>query len=251
MSSSYPANSDSYPIPRYKMENFKRMNLSDGSWTFSDPLGMINSYAFNVTSGFNEIRLNTISNDLLQITDTASESPRWSKLATYEDGSPVLGGDNFILTLTAILKGSTAGSLRRVQHILGVSEVVTQGVNPLTVNKLTGVGLQIGFSNSDADASGLIIQGTVAAFPPASGTDVSILGTASILGKSAVNSIVGLDAAGDNNGSNALAFSGGLYSASNQLYIIYLFGANGAGRSFAAGDGTDVSYKYKFTKIIG
>ncbi len=251
MSSSYPAKSDSYPIPRYKMENFKRMNLSDGSWTFSDPLGMINSYAFNVTSGLNEIRLNTISNDLLQITNTASQSPRWSKLATYEDGSPVLGGDNFILTITSILKGSTAGVLRRVQHMLGVAEAVTQGVNPLTANKWSGVGQQWGYANSDADSSGLIIQGTIAAFPPASANDVSILGTASIFGKSAVNSVVGLDAAGDNNGSNALAFSGGLYSASNQLYLIYLFGANGTGRTFAAGDGTDVSYKYKFTKIIG
>jgi hypothetical protein len=251
MSSSYPAKSDSYPIPRYKMENFKRMNLSDGSWTFSDPLGMINSYAFNVTSGFNEIRLNTISNDLLQITNTASQSPRWSKLATYEDGSPVLGGDNFILTITSILKGSTAGVLRYVQHMLGVCEAVTQGSNPLTVNKWTGIGMSWSYANSDADATGLIIQGTSTVVISGSPADVTLIGTASILGKSAVNSVVGLDSAGNNDGSNALAFSGGLYSASNQLSLIYVFGANGVGRSFAAGAGTDVSYKYKFTKIIG
>ena len=251
MSSSYPAKSDSYPIPRYKMENFKRMNLSDGSWNFSDPLGMINSYAFNVTSGFNEIRLNTISDNSLQITDNHSEAPRWSKLATYEDGSPVLGGDNFILTITSILKGSTAGVLRYVQHMLGVCEAVTQGSNPLTVNKWAGVGQSWGYANSDADATGLIIQGTSTVVISGSPADVTLIGTASVFGKSAINSVVGLDSAGNNDGSNALAFSGGLYSASNQLYIIYLFGANGSSRSFAAGDGTDVSYKYKFTKIIG
>ena len=251
MSSSYPAKSDSYPIPRYKMENFKKMNLSDGSWTFSDPLGMINSYAFNVTSGFNEIRLNTISDNSLQITNNHSEAPRWSKLATYEDGSPVLGGDNFILTITSILKGSTAGVLRYVQHMLGVCEAVTQGSNPLTVNKWAGIGMSWSYANSDADSSGLIIQGKTAAVISGSPTDVSIIGTASILGKSAVNSVVGLDSSGNNDGSNALAFSGGLYSASNQLYIIYLFGANGSARSYTAGSGTDVSYKYKFTKIIG
>ena len=233
-----------------KVANFSTMNLSDGTWTFSDPLGMIDSYTLDATSGLNELRLATISNDLLQISNTASQSPRWSKLATYDDGSPVLGGDNFILTITSNLKGGTAGTLRYVQHMLGVCAAVTQGSNPLTVNKLSGVGMSWNYANSDADSSGLIIQGTTAAVISGSPNDVSIMGTASILGRSAVNSVVGLDSSGNNDGSNALSFSGGLYSASNQLYLIYTFGANGASRSYAAGAGTDVSYKYKFTKII-
>ena len=59
-----------------------------------------------------------------------------------------------------------------------------------------------------------------------------------------------MNSAGENENSNANSFSGGLYSAAGQLYIVYLFGAFGAGRSYTAGSGTDVSYKYKFTKII-
>ena len=250
MSSSYPAQSDSYPIPRYKIENFKKMNLSDGSWTFSDPLGMINSYAFNA-SGYNEIRLNTIANDALQPDVNPSQAPRWSKLATYTDGSPVLGGDNFILTITTILKGSTAGVLRRIQHYLGVAESVAQNADPLGTNKWSGVGQSWGYVNSDADATGGIIQGTTATVVSGSSNDVSCLGNLSVIGRSAVNSVVGLNSAGENENSNANSFSGGLYSAAGQLYIIYLFGAFGAGRSYTAGDGTDVSYKYKFTKIIG
>lgn len=237
-----------------KVANFSTMNLSDGTWTFTDPIGMIDTYAYNSVSEFNEIRLNECGDDLLQITNVPSKAPRWSKLATYDDGSPVLGGDNFILTITSVLKGSTAGTLRRIQHMLGVCESVTQGDNPLTENKWSGIGQLWGYTNTDADTSGLIIQGTTAAVISNSANDVSIMGTVSILGSSAVNSVVGLNSSGNNEGSNALAFSGALYSASNQLYLTYLFGANGTEsvgpRLFTAGSGTDVSYKYKFTKII-
>jgi len=241
-----------YPdeFPDWIIDNFSTMNLSDGSWTYSDPLGMINSYAYNAVSGYNEIRLNTIANDALQPNVNPSQAPRWSKLATYDDGSPVLGGDNFILTITTILKGSTVGILRRIQHYLGVAESVAQNADPLGTNKWSGVGQSWGYGNSDADATGGIIQGTTITVVSGSPNDVSCLGNVSVIGRSSINTVIGLNSAGENENSNANSFSGGLYSAAGQLYIVYLFGAFGAGRSYTAGSGTDVSYKYKFTKII-
>ena len=241
-----------YPdeFPDWIIDNFSTMNLSDGTWNYSDPLGMINSYAYNAVSGYNEIRLNTISNDALQPNVNPSQAPRWSKLATYDDGSPVLGGDNFILTITTILKGSTVGTLRYIQHCLGVAESVAQNVDPHTVNKWSGIGQLWGFGNSDSVVSGAIIQGTSFPVVSASVNDVSCLGNVSVIGRSSINTVVGLNVAGENDNSNASSFSGGLYSAAGQLYLVYLFGAYQAGKSYAAGSGTDVSYKYKFTKII-
>ena len=226
MSTSYSTTS-SYPDGAYAnnfdftIDNFTTMNLSDGTWTFTDPIGMIDTYAYNLGSAFNEIRLNAISpaNNALQPNVNPSQTPRWSKLATYADGSPVFGGDNFILTVTTILKGSTTGTLRYAQHQLGVAEAVTQNADPLGTNKWSGVGQLWGFANSDASVTG-----------------------------SAENTIIGLNSSGENDGSNATSFAGGLYSAAGQLYIIFLFGANGASRTYTAGSGTDISYKYKFTK---
>tara|TARA_R110000787_G_scaffold41052_3_gene101557 strand:- start:681 stop:1457 length:777 start_codon:yes stop_codon:yes gene_type:complete len=241
-----------YPdeFPDWIIDNFSTMNLSDGSWTYSDPLGMINSYAYNAVSGYNEIRLNTIANDALQPNVNPSQAPRWSKLATYDDESPVLGGDNFILTITTILKGSTVGTLRYIQHCLGVAESVAQNVDPHTVNKWSGIGQLWGFGNSDSVVSGAIIQGTSFPVVSASVNDVSCLGNVSVIGRSSINTVVGLNVAGENDNSNASSFSGGLYSAAGQLYLVYLLGAYQAGKSYTAGSGTDVSYKYKFTKII-
>tara|TARA_R110002153_G_scaffold54003_3_gene150208 strand:- start:20502 stop:21287 length:786 start_codon:yes stop_codon:yes gene_type:complete len=257
MSTSYSTTS-SYPDAAYSnkihftIDNFTKMNLSDGTWTFTDPVGMIATYAYNSGTDFNEIRLNTINpaNDSLQPNVNPSQCPRWSKLATYTDGSPVFGSDNFILTITTILKGSTAGTLRRVQHYLGVAESVAQNSDPLNTNKWSGVGQSWGYVNSDADATGGIIQGITATVVSGSANDVKCSGNVSVIGRSAINTVVGLNSSSENENSNANSFSGGLYSASGQLYIIYLFGAFGAGRVYAAGDGTDVSYKYKFTKII-
>ena len=236
----------------FTIDNFSTMNLSDGTWTFTDPIGMIDTYAYNLGSAFNEIRLNAISpaNNALQPNVNPSQTPRWSKLATYADGSPVFGGDNFILTVTTILKGSTTGTLRYVQHQLGVAEAVTQNASPLGTNKWSGVGQLWGFANSDASVTGSIIQGTTTAVISSSANDVKCFGSVSVIGGSAENTIIGLNSSGENDGSNATSFAGGLYSASGQLYIIFLFGANGASRTYTAGSGTDISYKYKFTKII-
>jgi len=234
-----------YPnVSEDEIDSFITMDISDGTWTFSDPLGMIDTYANN------EIRLNTITNDALQPNVNPSQAPRWSKLATYADGSPVLGGDKFILTIETNLNGSTSGVLRYIRQMFGVAEAVTQNVDPLVINKWSGVGQSWGFSNTSADATGIILQGSTVTVISASAIDVKVFGTVSVIGRSANNTIVGLDGAGQNDGSNANDFSGGLYAAAGQLYLVYLFGANGAGRSYNAGDGTDISYIYKFTKII-
>lgn len=241
-----------YPdsFPDWIIDNFSTMNLSDGSWTYSDPLSMISTYSYNSGTGYNEIRLNNATNDALQPNVNPSQCPRWYKLATYDDGSPVLGGDNFILTITTILKGSTVGTLRYIQHMLGVAEDITQNSDPLTFNKWSGLGQQFGFQNGDSNSTGAIIQGSTTTVISASLTDIKAFGTVSVFGRSAENTIVGLNAAGENEGSNANSFSGGLYSESGQLYIIYLFGQYQPGKTYNSGTGTDVSYVYKFTKII-
>tara|TARA_R110002110_G_scaffold282299_3_gene496695 strand:+ start:756 stop:1532 length:777 start_codon:yes stop_codon:yes gene_type:complete len=241
-----------YPdqFPDWVIDNFSTMNLSDGSWTYSDPLSMISTYSYNASTGYNEIRLNSVTNDALQPTANPSQCPRWYKLATYDDGSPVLGSDNFILTITTILKGSTVGTLRYIQHMLGVAEDISQNSDPLAVNKWSGLGQLWGFSNADSNSTGAIIQGSTVTGVSSSLTDTKSFGTVSVFGRSAENTIVGLNAAGENEGSNANSFSGGLYSASGQLYIIYIFGQYTAGKAYSTGTGTDVSYLYKFTKII-
>jgi hypothetical protein len=156
---------------------FTEVKLDDGTWTFIDSTGLIDSYSWSVAG--NQITLSNfpVANNNNQITGNAGTvtAPNWSKLAYYDDGTPVLSDDCFILWVSADLIGGTAGILRYFNWGLGTCIDTTS--TSVTTLKYNGVGAGWNFANTWMPTC--LASCIVVATSPATGafaTDTHILG---------------------------------------------------------------------------
>jgi hypothetical protein len=85
---------------------FEQVNITDGSWTQTDPDSLVQSTAY--ASGVNQVVFNALgvgSTDYAWAAGTNQKAPRWTKALTAVDGagSPVQlkSGDTFILQTVA------------------------------------------------------------------------------------------------------------------------------------------------------
>ncbi len=78
--------------------NMDVVDLTDGSWTFIDPLNQFKSSTFS--DNVNTVTLNAISaGNANQNTNNDYQGARWFKFLKYDDGTQVNSTDNFTLIL--------------------------------------------------------------------------------------------------------------------------------------------------------
>jgi hypothetical protein len=228
---------------------FTEAKLDDGSWTFTDTTGLIDSYSWSVAG--NEITLANfpVADNNNQITGNAGTvtAPYWAKLAYYDDGTPVLSDDCFILWVSADLIGSTAGILRYFNWGLGTCINTTS--TSVTTVKFNGVGAGWNFANLDADVFGKLYSGGTSPATGAFATDTHILGNLFLSGNNYTMSVIATSATDVYVTSSAATNSITNMVGSNHLQLRFVCGPNGTTRTFALGDQTVVKLYYKFQKI--
>jgi len=228
---------------------YQTCDLTDGSWTLLDSTSMIDTVT-NTGTG-NTITLNAVAvvNNQLQIPGDAgvSVAPRWYKPAFFDDGTPVLGTDAFVATISYVMKGSTAGNMRYANWGFGVSADPTSTAVATINHNIVGTGWN--FANTDADTFGSYFTGTGQGNAgPIVATDVHSLGALSMLGGGGsitINSIDITDISQSRAAAEALTSNYG----AGQLYVHLAFGSRGVGRTHSAGDATLVKLNYKFSRI--
>jgi len=228
---------------------YQTLVLDDGSWTFTDTKSLIQSYSSDPTG--NTIELNTlgVADDELQIPGSGgvSTAPRWYKPAYYDDGTPVLGDDIFILTISYELKGSTAVSLRYFNWAFGVCADPTSTTVTTIAHNVVGTGWN--FANTDADTFAVYFTGSgFNNSSPLTATDTHGFGTISLIGGAGTLGLASVNAS-DLHESEVAAETLTTAYTSSQLYTYFVCGPRGAGRTFSAGDATLVNLRYKFSKI--
>jgi hypothetical protein len=79
-------------------------NLNGGSYTFTDTAGVaLSSYSYNSSTDVHTFNTNSIgvANETYSVISGSNfTGPKWHKLLQYADGSPVLAGDTFTLSVT-------------------------------------------------------------------------------------------------------------------------------------------------------
>jgi len=234
------------------IDYFNPLNLSDGTWTFTDTAGLIDTTTYAAGVG-NTITLNNfpVANDQAQIVGSGGTSvaPRWYKLAYYDDGTPVMGGDAFYLIVSSALKGATGGSgLRYFNHALGICEDPTSTSIP--VIKFNGAGVAWNFANNDTDTFPAVFSETLAGnAAPLSATDTRSVGTIAAIGGLGGLTSIGVDPSGVAENNGVLLWQSSLISAGTQLSLTFMAAPRGNGRTFAAGDQTIADINYKFVRI--
>lgn len=228
---------------------FTEAKLDDGSWTFTDSTGLIDSYSWSVAG--NQITLANfpVADNNNQITGNAGTvtAPYWAKLAYYDDGTPVKSDDCFILWVSADLIGSTAGILRYFNWGLGTCINTTSTL--VTTVKFNGVGAGWNFANLDADVFGKLYSGGTSPATSAFATDTHILGNLYLSGNNYTMSVIATSATDIYVTSSAATNSITNMTGSNHLQLRFVCGPNGTTRTFALGDQTVVKLYYKFQKI--
>ena len=229
---------------------FNEAKLDDGSWTLVDTTSLIDTAVWDAVNG-NTITLNAfgVANDQNQIIGSGgtTTAPHWKKLAYYDDGTPVLNTDAFILWVSADLKGSTAGTLRYFNWGLGTSADTTSTL--VATIRYNGVGAGWNFANTDADTFGKLYSGTASPATGALATDTHILGNVFLNGGNYCASVISTDISDIYVSSAAQVTSTTTVSGGQQLQIRFVCGPNGTTRTFNAGDQTQVRLFYKFQKV--
>ena len=233
------------------IDYFNPLDLTDGSWTFVDTPGLINSTTYAPGVG-NTITLNNfpVANDQAQLVGSGGTcvAPRWYKLAYYDDGTPVLGGDAFYLIVSSALKGSTAGSMRYFNYALGVCEDPTS--TSVTTIKYNGAGVAWNFANTDADTFPAVFSETLAGnAAPLSAADTRSVGTIAAIGGLGGLTSIGVDPSGVAENNGVLLWQSSLISAATHLSLCFMAGPRGTTRTYAAGDQTKAEINYKFVRI--
>ena len=235
-----------------RVDYYQPLDLLDGSWTLTDPTNFVDTIVNN--AGVMELTLNAVgvaNNKLQPVGDGTgeTEAPRWYKLAFYDDGTPVLAGETFVLSVSCALFGNVRGALRYFNWGFGVFEDPTDNV--VANMKANVLGVAWNFANTDADSFPYIASGAVAGSgSPLSATDTRMFGTITMAGGNGGLVATGLDTSGLlESSATSLSSTTNYTPTSAQLFVGLIAGARGNSRTYGAGDGTDFDLVYKFSRI--
>ena len=232
-----------------RIDYFQKFDLSDGSWTFLDSLGWVQTSGNDGTTNF--VTLNAVASgtDDYAITGNGTgttNSPRWYKQAFYDDGTPVLAGDVFQISMKTDMRGSTAANLRYFNWALGLTAIPTS--NNVGILNLNGAGVAWNFANTDADVFGYVVSG-------AGNNNSSPLSNDDTLCYSTMSSVDG-----QTNISQVATDPSGVYKAwiayqsitanyTGPVCLTFMIGMRGGSRSYNSGDATEFRINYKLSKL--
>jgi hypothetical protein len=231
------------------IDYFQKLDISDGSWTLQDTLGFIQSSGNDGTDNF--ITLNAVASGTDDYSPTGNgggvtNAPRWYKLAYYDDGTPVLAGDQFQITMVTDMQGTTGGNLRYFNWSLGFAQDPTSSsIGTLNHN---GAGIAWNFANTDADVFSFLITGAASSNgSPLSPDDTKSYNTLPVVGGQCNITNVSTDPAGAYKSWEAFRSITGPYTG--QVSLMLIAGMRGSSRSYNSGDQTKLRINYKISKL--
>lgn len=139
-------------------------NLNGGDYTYTDTAGVaLSSYSYNSVTDTHTFSTNTIgsANETYSlISGTNFTSPKWHKLLTYEDDTPVLAGDAFTLSVRV---DNISASVAR-QYIVALAVIqnptatnITNSLRPSGIYAITTAGaLGMGVVADNVGVSGVV-----------------------------------------------------------------------------------------------
>jgi hypothetical protein len=230
-------------------------NTDFSSWTFLDPNSMINSSntSWSSSTGLHvETNAVSVADDTLQIQGSAGvcNAPRFYKLAYYDDGSPVMTDDNFIITVCIEHVGSTANNLSYFNWGFGVCESPTSTDITVIGGNIVGTAWNAWAGTAGA-VFGMLVSQEAASTTQFTLTpdDTHTIGTSQFAGGGGGMIANAIDASGSYEASAVAAAVTTEYTPSNQLYMCLMMGAKGTGRTYTAGQATQIRVRYKFSKL--
>lgn len=214
-------------------------------YTFSDTAALLSSYSYNAGTDVHTFTLATVgvgaeTNSFLSGANFTG--PKYRAGLTYSDGSPVLAGDAF--SMTVFVTDLTPGLVRQYTIAVGVAQTPSSTV----LGTMRGSGLYAISTSTGAPGMGgweenLGTASTVASMTKGVGT-CSFTGTPQ---KYRVGSAFGVMSAASGNVSNRLG--GGQWNVADatQLGLVILVGTNGT--VTATGGAISVRLRYALTKL--
>jgi hypothetical protein len=232
-----------------RIDYFQKLDIADGSWTFLDTLGWVKTQGNTGTTNYVSLNAVASGTDDYSLTGNGTNvtnAPRWYKLAYYDDGTPVVAGDKFQITMLTDMRGSTAVALRYFNWAFGFAQDPTlTNVPSLNFN---GAGIAWNFANADSDTFSYIVtaqqQGNG---NPLSALDTHSYSTIPVVGGQANFTNVSLDPSGVYRAWTA--YTGTTYSYTGQVYLMFAFGMRGSARAYNDDDATEFRINYKISKL--
>jgi hypothetical protein len=218
-------------------------NLGASPYTFSDTAGLLSSYTYNSATDIHDFVVNTVAvgaetNSF--ISGANFTGPKYRTNLTYADGTAVLAGDAF--TLSVLVESLTPGAVRQYCVACGVSQTPSstvlgtmRGSGLFAISTSTGVP---GMGGWEENAGTSI---TVASMTKAVGS-ANFTGTPQ---KYRVGSSFGVMSATSGNVSNRLGGGNWNVADSAQLGLVVCVGTNGT----VSATGGTISLRIRYSVI--
>jgi hypothetical protein len=219
-------------------------DLSSG-YTFTDTASLLTSYSYNSGTDTHTFDLATVAvgaetNSFLSGSNFTG--PKWRAGLTYADGSPVLAGDAF--SMTVFVENLTPGPVRSYCIAVGVAQTPSSTVlGTMRGSGIYAISTAVGTPGVGGWEENLGTASTVASMVKGIGT-CSFLGTPQ---KFRVGSSFGVMSASSGNVSNRLGGGQWNVADSAQLGLVILVGTNGT--IAATGGAISVRLRYALTKL--
>lgn len=219
-------------------------DLSSG-YTFTDTAALLNTYSYDAGTDVHTFDLVTVgvgaeTNSFLSGANFTG--PKWRAGLTYSDGTPVLAGDTF--SVSVFIENLTPGLVR--QYCIAVAVAQTPSSTVLGTMRPSGmyaVSTSTGTPGMGGFEDNLGSAVTVASMIKGAGS-MSFLGTPT---KYRLGSSFGVTAAGFGNVSNRSGGGSWSVADSAQLGLVILVGTNGSVTS--TGGSISVRLRYSLTKL--
>jgi hypothetical protein len=220
-------------------------DLNGGGYTFTDTAALLSSYAYNSGTDVHTFDVATVAvgaetNSFLSGANFTG--PKWRAGLTYADGSPVLAGDAF--SMTVYVENLTPGLVRSYCIAVGVAQTPSSTVlGTMRGSGIYALSTAVGTPGVGGWEENLGTASTVASMTKGIGT-CSFLGTPQ---KYRVGSAFGVMAAAAGNVGNR--GGGGQWNVVDgaQLGLVVLVGTNGT--VAATGGAISVRFRYALTKL--
>jgi hypothetical protein len=220
-------------------------DLNGGGYTFTDTAALLSSYAYNAGTDTHTFDVATVAvgaetNSFLSGANYTA--PKWRAGLTYSNGSPVLAGDAF--SMTVYVENFTPGLVRSYCIAVGVAQTPSSTVlGTMRGSGIYALSTSVGTPGTGGWEENLGTAATVVSMTKGIGT-CSFLGTPQ---KYRVGSSFGVMSASSGNvGTRA---GGGSWNVVDgaQLGLVVLVGTNGT--VAATGGAISVRLRYVVTKL--